>query len=113
MTKDTSSASHPVGSGKEGGSGAVAPPIDQGQAAPAATGDWLDKGFECFGRAEWFAVFGTGHFAFRFGPFTGPEVGQIMTRAVAEKIAVTIVANCGAPVDWDLASQFKIAEAGG
>ena len=36
MTKDTSSASHPVGSGKEGGSGAVAPPFDQGRAAPTA-----------------------------------------------------------------------------
>lgn len=55
------------------------------------------------GRAEWFAIVSRGALAFRFGPFTGPEIGKLMEQAVAEKIPMLITANCGAPFCWETA----------
>ena len=51
---------------------------------------------------EYWVVSGSGALAFRFGPFTGPEVGKIITRALDEKIGITIIAQCGKEIDWEL-----------
>lgn len=66
-----------------------------------------EAGFACIDRAEWFAIFSGGSMGFRFGPFTGPEVGKVITRALTEGLPLLVTANCGTPVDWEMAAQFK------
>lgn len=56
--------------------------------------------------AEFFAILSRGSMAFRFGPYTGPEVGEIMQQCQLEGIPVYITANCGPDFDWDIARDF-------
>lgn len=56
--------------------------------------------------AEWFAVLARGSIAFRYGPYTGEEVGRIMAQCQDERIPVSIVASCGKEFDWDVARDF-------
>lgn len=51
--------------------------------------------------AEWWLVAGNGPLVLRFGPFTGPEAGEKLSRAVQEGIAVTLVAQCDRAIDWN------------
>lgn len=53
----------------------------------------------------WIAV-GRGAFVFRFGPYTGPESGIILNRLVSERIAATIIGNCGREFDYELAKDM-------
>jgi hypothetical protein len=62
----------------------------------------LQKECECW------CVFGTGGFAFRFGPYTGPEAGKIMSEAVDRSFAKTSVMNCGPDMDWELAQDASL-----
>lgn len=57
------------------------------------------------GTKECWVVFGRGAFAFRFGPFTPPQAGAIMSEAVEREIACTCIMNCGPEIDWDLAKD--------
>lgn len=66
-----------------------------------------DKGYRAFQGAEYWCVVGTGAFAFRFGPYAGPECGKIIEGCVAEQIPLTVVANCGTEFDWDLARDMR------
>lgn len=55
---------------------------------------------------EWWVTFTASpnnSIAFRYGPYTGPEVGQIMTQAVDEGIALMITGVGGKEFDWELA----------
>jgi len=65
------------------------------------------KGYPAFAAAEWFAIINRNNLAFRFGPYTGTEIGQIMERCNAEKIPMAIVANCGPAFDWELARDIR------
>jgi hypothetical protein len=69
---------------------------------------FVDKPYDALANAkEWFVVVANGPFGFRFGPYHDPKVvGQIMSRAVEEKIAITIIANCGPEFDWELAADM-------
>lgn len=49
---------------------------------------------------------GRGAFAFRFGPYEGKECGPILERAVKERVAVTIVGQCGREFDWEIARDM-------
>jgi hypothetical protein len=60
----------------------------------------LGKGNEC-----WIVV-ARGAFAFRFGPYTGPEAGAILERCVKERIAASIVMQCGPEFDWEIARDI-------
>jgi hypothetical protein len=79
----------------------------------------LERPYQAFLKAEWWAIIARGSLAFRFGPYTGPEIGKIMTRCQAEKIACLITGNCGQEFDWDLArdlcgvAEFSPAKAEG
>lgn len=66
-----------------------------------------DKGYKALQHAEYWCVVGTGAFAFRFGPYTGPECGKIISACVADQIPMTVVANCGPDFDWDLARDLR------
>ena len=66
-----------------------------------------DKGYASLQNAEYFCVVGSGSFAFRFGPFTGPECGKIISGCVADQIPMTVIANCGPQFDWELARDFR------
>lgn len=71
------------------------------------TGDDVDKVYTALGKgSEWFAIVGRGAFHFRFGPYDGKEAGEIMRRAVEERIAVTIVTYCGREFDWNTARDI-------
>jgi hypothetical protein len=61
---------------------------------------------DTIGKAKWFAITHRGAIAFRFGPFTGPEIGAIMTRCAQEKIPLLVTADCGTPFDWELAADL-------
>lgn len=56
--------------------------------------------------AEWFVILSRGAFGFRYGPYTAPEVGQIMSQCVEEGIPALITGNCGREFDWDVARDF-------
>lgn len=60
----------------------------------------LGKGNECW------IVLARGAFAFRFGPYTGPEAGAILERCVKERIAASIVMQCGPEFDWEIARDI-------
>jgi hypothetical protein len=71
------------------------------------THDHLDTVYTSLGKStEYWAIIGRGAFVFRFGPYTGPEAGAIMKRAVDERIAVTIVGQCGREFDWEAARDL-------
>lgn len=55
---------------------------------------------------EWTAIIFRANLGFRYGPYTGEEVGQIMSRCVDEGIPLTITANCGREFDWDVARDW-------
>lgn len=54
-------------------------------------------------KAEWYAIIGRHNFAFRFGPFTGPEIGKVMAQCIEEKLPLLVTAQCGAPINWEAA----------
>lgn len=56
--------------------------------------------------AEWFAIVARKNLAFRFGPFTGPEIGEIMQRCTEERIPLMVTANCGSEFDWEIAREW-------
>jgi hypothetical protein len=61
-------------------------------------------------KARWFVIFTRGRFAFRFGPFAGPEMGRILQRAHDEKLDFLITGDCGpelTPGDWAMMQGFK------
>ena len=60
--------------------------------------------------AEWFVVLARGAFGFRYGPYTGEEVGKIMGQCVDEGIPCFVTANCGREFDWDVARDFARGE---
>ncbi|MET4341975.1 hypothetical protein [Bradyrhizobium sp. RT9a] len=60
----------------------------------------LGKGNECW------IVLARGAFAFRFGPYSGPEAGAILNRCVKERIAATVVMQCGPDFDWEIARDI-------
>lgn len=63
----------------------------------------MSEGFAAFGpQTEWWIIGCLGSMAFRFGPFSGPECGNHMQRALQDGIKFNIVGNCGRDVDWDL-----------
>ena len=72
-------------------------PVPTADDAPSPALDVLLAG------AEWFAIIGRANLAFRFGPFTGPEVGKIVAQCVDEKLPLLITAQCGTPVNWEAA----------
>ena len=51
---------------------------------------------------EFWVMGGSQNMAFRFGPFTGPEVDRHIERAISEHLAITVIAQCGREIDWDL-----------
>lgn len=69
----------------------------------------IDKAYTALGKStEFWIILGHGAFAFRFGPYTGPEAGEILTRAVKERIATTIVGQCGRDFDWEIARDMGL-----
>jgi hypothetical protein len=70
----------------------------------AAT-DELD--FPVLDHAKWYAIVSAGTIALRFGPFSGPEIGKIMTQCVEEKIPLFVTADCGAEFDWTSARAMR------
>lgn len=60
--------------------------------------------------AEYFAIIARANMAFRYGPYTAPEVGQIMSQCVDEGIPLHISAVCGREFDWELARDFGRGE---
>lgn len=58
------------------------------------------------GNAEWFAIIARKNLAFRFGPYTGEEAGEIMQRCTEERIALMLTANCGREFDWEIAREW-------
>ena len=66
-----------------------------------------DKGYQALQSAEYWCVVGTGGFVFRFGPYSGPECGKIISGCVADQISMTVVVNCGQEFDWDLARDLR------
>lgn len=67
----------------------------------------LEKPFKVLENAEWFAIIPAGNIAFRFGPYTGIELGKIIGRCVKEQIPLVITANCGQEFDWELAADMR------
>jgi hypothetical protein len=61
--------------------------------------------------AEWFATIARKNMGFRFGPYTGPELGEILTRCTEEGIPIVVTANCGREFDWDLARDWGVGQA--
>jgi hypothetical protein len=62
---------------------------------------------DTLGRAKWFVIaHNGGGFAFRFGPFTGPEAGQIIERSIVENATILVTADCGSDFDWDLVREL-------
>ena len=55
---------------------------------------------------EYWIVVARGAFAFRFGPYTGQEAGQILERGVKERIAMTLIGQCGREFDWEIAKDL-------
>jgi hypothetical protein len=55
---------------------------------------------------EYWAIAAGGPFAFRFGPYTAPEIGEIMQRSVDEGLAISFVGVCGREFDWALARDL-------
>ncbi|MGB0507108.1 MAG: hypothetical protein ACPGGK_13010 [Pikeienuella sp.] len=51
---------------------------------------------------EYWVVGGFGSFVFRFGPFKAVEMGPIIEKALADKVGVTIIAQCGREIDWEM-----------
>jgi hypothetical protein len=71
------------------------------------TKDHLDTVYTALGKStEYWVVSGRGAFAFRFGPYTGPEVSEIMKKAVDRGIGITIIGQCGREFDWQLAEDM-------
>lgn len=65
------------------------------------------KGYASFSQGhEFWIVVGRGAFAFRYGPFTGPEAGKILEWSVKERVAVTLVGQFGPAFDYELARDF-------
>lgn len=60
--------------------------------------------------AEWWITIARRNMAFRFGPYSGLEMGEILTRASNESIPLYITANCGRDFDWSLARDFGLGE---
>jgi len=60
--------------------------------------------------AEWFAIIARNNLGFRYGPYTGEEVGKIMSQCVEEGIPLMLTANCGREFDWDVARDFGRGE---
>lgn len=56
--------------------------------------------------SEYWIIAARGAFAFRFGPYDGKEAGEILSRAVKERIAVSVVGQCGREFDWDIARDI-------
>ncbi len=77
-------------------SGDIAVPTADDFADSGELGALLEK-------AEWFAIIGRHNLAFRFGPFTGPEIGKVMSQCVTEKLPLLVTAQCGTPVNWEAA----------
>lgn len=70
----------------------------------------LPESYACMAGAEWFAIVARNNLAFSFGPYTGPEVGELMKRATEEGVPLVIRANCGREFDWELARDFGCGE---
>jgi hypothetical protein len=62
--------------------------------------------------AKYWLIVSRGALAFRYGPFSGPEAGKIMTQCLEEKIPVLCTAVMkDQPFDWDLARDLYPSEA--
>ncbi len=72
---------------------------------PTETAD-LDRPYEAMAGADWYAIVARANMGFRFGPYSGPEVGEIVKRCTEEGIPVVVSAECGRTFDWDLARDF-------
>lgn len=67
----------------------------------------IDNAYIALGKStEFWIVVGRGSFAFRFGPYEGKECGPILERAIKERIAVTVVGQCGREFDWEIAKDM-------
>lgn len=56
---------------------------------------------------ECFVIVSRGALAFRFGPFTGLQAGEIMEQCAEEKIPFLMTMMCGTPFNWDLARDLR------
>ncbi len=71
------------------------------------TDEQIDATYSALGKGtEFWVVVGRGAFAFRFGPYSGPEAGQILTQCVEKRVAATVVAQCGRDFDWSAATDI-------
>jgi hypothetical protein len=62
--------------------------------------------FKSLDGVEWWATLARGAIGFRYGPYTGEEVGRIMEQCVNEGIPLIVSATCGREFDWDVAREF-------
>lgn len=79
----------------------------QGEIPTAEDMAGIEAPYRCLEGSEWWAIIARGSLAFRFGPYTGLEVGKIIERCVEEKIACLITGNCGKEFDWELARDLS------
>jgi hypothetical protein len=66
----------------------------------------VDERISAIDNAKWWAVIARGAFGFRFGPYSGPEIGEIMRQCEAEGINLVVSAECGRDFDWETARAF-------
>lgn len=65
------------------------------------------KGYAAFSQQhEFWVVVGRGAFAFRWGPYDGPEAGKILEWGVKNRVAVSLIGNMGSEFDYELAKDF-------
>jgi hypothetical protein len=66
----------------------------------------MDREYNALQSAEWHAIVARGNIGFRFGPYTGVEIGKILQQSVDEGIPLAITGVCGQEFDWELARDM-------
>lgn len=58
--------------------------------------------------AKGYAIISRGALAFRYGPYSMPELGEIMMRSLEDKTPVFVTVDCGAvPFDHEFAINMR------
>jgi hypothetical protein len=69
----------------------------------------LEKTYAALNQStEFWVIVARGAFALRFGPYTGAEAGEILTRGCEERIVMNVVGNCGREFDWEIAKDMGL-----